>query len=277
MGNVSPGRLTAALGLAGLALFLAVRRAARPPLPPHESESFSLRSALPPPAPSAAGLAVRPMGPSSLVEQTEAIGIKRIVPRGEKEPSQGFLGEATGQPGSREQAEAYFRRFAAMSQRFETSGVPLQGESVAVLQAPPKGGEALEAPAREQPPGEPENRKIVTEPDGSWSGSFTPEEAGQRMIRDEEGWRRLWPNCSRDPLPAVDFSRNQVAAVFLGLRPSGGYKVRIVEARLNSDYLLLLWKETAPVPGKTPPEDRTAPFTLRLVPKTELPVRFKKI
>jgi hypothetical protein len=164
-----------------------------------------------------------------------------------------------------------------MGQRLEAAGVPLEGETVAVLQAPLRGGEALEVPAREQPSREPESGGVVAEPDGSWSGSFAPEEAGQRIIRDEEGWRRLWPNCSRDPLPAVDFSRNQVAAVFLGLRPSGGYKVFIVEARPSADHLLVLWKETAPAPGKTPPESRTAPFTLRLIPKTGLPVRFKKI
>lgn len=279
MGTVSPGRL-AALSLAGLALFLAVRHASRPPLPLHGPEPFPYQSALPAPAPSAAGLASPPASPSSLVEQDDTLGIEGIVSRGEKEYYQSPLGETIGQPGTREQIESYLQRLAAMSPRLEvgkSGNVLLEGETVLPLKAPDKGGGILEPPTPEQPVRELESGEIAAEPDGSWSGSFATEEAGQRAIRNEDDWRRIWAHCSRSSPPIVDFRQNHVAAIFLGLRASGGYKVRILEARLTRDYLLVSWKEMPPLPGRTPPEGRTAPFTFRLVPRTELPIRFQKI
>src|SRR5262245_15908184 len=53
--------------------------------------------------------------------------------------------------------------------------------------------------------------------------------ARQVVVRDAAGWGALWKQHAGDrPMPAVDFAREAVAAVFLGTRPTGGFGVELV-------------------------------------------------
>jgi hypothetical protein len=96
-------------------------------------------------------------------------------------------------------------------------------------------------------------------------------------VRDGKSWRALWGGLSREPLPAVDFKTQMIVMVNLGVRPTGGYQARITGAEMKNSDLLVTFEERPPLAGRTPPQERTAPFALRAVPRTIKPVRFEKI
>ena len=102
-------------------------------------------------------------------------------------------------------------------------------------------------------------------------------EEGTLTISDAKDWENLWSRLSREPLPDVDFSRQQVVGVFLGPRPSGGFRVDISKAvQVLPASVLIRYHETAPLSGHTPPEGATAPYALRAIERTALPVRFEQ-
>jgi hypothetical protein len=97
------------------------------------------------------------------------------------------------------------------------------------------------------------------------------------VISDEKTWIEIWRSLSTDPAPTVDFRLWRVAAVFLGHRPTNAYRVEIdANPRISASEAVLGYREIAPEPGRTPPEGATAPYAMRLIPKSDLPVRFVK-
>lgn len=63
-------------------------------------------------------------------------------------------------------------------------------------------------------------------------------------VTDQAAWEKLWrEHDAQAAVPAVDFSKESVAAAFLGERPTGGIKVELViqsdpldPSRLNAFY-----------------------------------------
>ena len=217
-----------------------------------------------------------------LQEETSSLGIKGIVPRGEidsEEAPEGFLGSRLGRPDSHTLAETAMRHIAHLRQGVEAGKkpeVPIAGSIVPLLSAPEKSG-ALElapqaaAPARREAPA----TEFLA---GSWSGLYGGNAMGTFTISDPQAWTQLWSGLSRQPVPAVDFSRQAVVGVFLGPRPTGGFRVEIEpEPTPSPTSLVVRYRVNEPVPGRTPPEGGTAPFALRAIARTSLPVRFEKV
>jgi hypothetical protein len=68
-------------------------------------------------------------------------------------------------------------------------------------------------------------------------------------VQDEAAWQALWARHNpNEPVPAVDFSKEQVAAVFLGMRTQGGYSVGIelMNDPLESSRLVVFYQAVAP-------------------------------
>jgi len=100
----------------------------------------------------------------------------------------------------------------------------------------------------------------------------------QSAVRSADEWSALWK--THDPggqMPAIDFSREMVVAVFLGSRPTGGYGVEIVRAVGNSGTLVVEYRETAPSPDAIAAQILTAPYHLAAIPKHDGEVRFLKV
>jgi hypothetical protein len=51
------------------------------------------------------------------------------------------------------------------------------------------------------------------------------------VIRSAEEWQTLWKAHTPQPQPLVDFSKSIVVGVFLGSRPTAGYRADIVAIR----------------------------------------------
>lgn len=101
-------------------------------------------------------------------------------------------------------------------------------------------------------------------------------EAQHTVVRSETDWQALWRrHGGRDAAPAVDFSREIVAAVFLGTRPTGGYRVDITAARREAEALVIDFVERRPQPGALVTQALTSPFHIVRLPQVDLPVRFR--
>jgi hypothetical protein len=106
----------------------------------------------------------------------------------------------------------------------------------------------------------------------------TIEKPRQVTVRSAAEWAAVWKeNGANAPLPAVDFSREMVAGVFLGGRPTAGYGVEIVRTIGNSSALVVEYVETAPPRDRITAQILTAPYHLVAIPKHDGAVTFKKV
>lgn len=62
--------------------------------------------------------------------------------------------------------------------------------------------------------------------------------------------------------PAVDFGREAVAAVLLGMRPTAGYGLRLADAFLEGEALVVVVVERRPPPGAITAQVITSPYCL---------------
>ena len=114
---------------------------------------------------------------------------------------------------------------------------------------------------------------------GSRSGI---DEAAQIVVRNQAGWASLWQKHSsvdaNPPAPpAIDFSKELVAAVFLGQKPTGGYAVEIVSIEDGDGTLTVTYRETTPQPGGITTQAFTQPFHIvRIGVEGTLEVRFRR-
>jgi len=247
------------------------------------------RPDLPPPPPTASAWPDAQSQPytneqlhARLQEETSQLGIRRFLARGERPEdeshSEGFLPSRLGTPQTRAQAEAAIREIARLRRSVDAGKkkpVPLSGRTVPVLAEPAAGGVAVEPAPKVLAP-KPTPAAQISAP-GYWSGLYGGTEEGTLTISAAKDWENLWGRLSREPLPELDFSRQQVVGVFLGLRPTGGFGVEMAPVVTTLPTAVVVrYREISPLAGHTPPEGATAPYALRAITRTALPVRFEK-
>ena len=120
----------------------------------------------------------------------------------------------------------------------------------------------------------PAGARVLAE--GSRSGITKP---ARRLARTETEWRALWkahyPGGTN--APSVDWSREMVAAVFLGERPTGGYRIAVREAREVAGKLRVTVVERKPPPDAMVTQAFTTPFQVVAVKRSRLPVEWKVV
>jgi hypothetical protein len=67
-----------------------------------------------------------------------------------------------------------------------------------------------------------------------------------------------------------------VVGVFVGNRPTTGYKVEITGARKEGDTLVVQWREVPPAEGASVNATVTTPFAVAGLPRHDGPVTFEK-
>ena len=78
-------------------------------------------------------------------------------------------------------------------------------------------------------------------------------------------------------MPAVDFAKEAVAAVFLGTRPTGGFGVEFVGAGEKAGAFVLQYRETKPAGDAITTQVITSPFLLVAMPKVDGDVKFERV
>ena len=109
---------------------------------------------------------------------------------------------------------------------------------------------------------------------GAGTGSGVQGEAFQ-VIRDEAAWRAFWAgHDAAEPVPAVDFATEMVAAVVLQ-RNTGGWRVRLVDAREDGGRVVVGYAVTGPGPDDVVIQVLTQPWAFAALPRREGPVAFE--
>jgi hypothetical protein len=105
---------------------------------------------------------------------------------------------------------------------------------------------------------------------------------GQRtfVARSTEAWRELWkehasPSLPPPQVPEVDFSRNMVAGIVLGPRPSAGYSVEIERVERTGERLVLHAQTTEPPPDTMQATVMTNPFHFVALSRHDGSVEFR--
>jgi protease stability complex PrcB-like protein len=103
--------------------------------------------------------------------------------------------------------------------------------------------------------------------------------ARQASARNADEWSKLWTShAGARARPNVDFSKEVVAAVFLGSRPTAGYGVEIVRARQDGVALVVSYEETRPSPDSVAAQVLTSPYHIVAVPKgSTTDVKFERV
>lgn len=110
---------------------------------------------------------------------------------------------------------------------------------------------------------EPEPPSYVVIEQGAQSG-FKDNETQLRVVTDNASWQKFWrehTKISSEPPepPAVNFTDRFVAAVFLGMRPSGGYGVNVTGVVIEDGRYRVHYEEIAPGGGCAAPAVVTHP------------------
>jgi hypothetical protein len=102
--------------------------------------------------------------------------------------------------------------------------------------------------------------------------------AQQVVVRSAADWGALWKKHAPErPLPAVDFAKETVAAVFLGTRNTGGFGVEIVGAGQKAGTFVVQYRETKPGADTITAQVITSPFLLVAMPKVDGDVKFERV
>ena len=103
--------------------------------------------------------------------------------------------------------------------------------------------------------------------------------AKQVSARTVDEWATLWTaHAGARTRPNVDFTKEVVAAVFLGSRPSAGYGVDIVRARQEGVALVVSYKETRPAPDSVAAQVLTSPYHIVAIPRgSATDVKFERV
>jgi len=102
--------------------------------------------------------------------------------------------------------------------------------------------------------------------------------AEQLVVRDAAQWEQVWKSLpTRQDAPSVAFNETMMVGVFIGNRPTAGYRVEVTGVRLEGDTLVVSWRETAPAADATVSQTVTTPFALAAVTRHDGPVRFEKV
>ena len=109
---------------------------------------------------------------------------------------------------------------------------------------------------------------------GARKAASAPEVA---LARDGDEMRRVWAEDvtgayqDAQGLPAVDWDREFVVAVFLGARPAAGHRVQIEGAALKGKVLEVAVREVAPAAPSVPPRP-VSPYAMAACPRERIPL-----
>lgn len=116
--------------------------------------------------------------------------------------------------------------------------------------------------------------RIVPIAHGPLSNGATARES---VVRNNDDWATLWASLpTKQAAPQVAFDQMMVVGVFVGNRPTTGYKVEITGARQDADALVILWREVPPAAGTSVNATVTSPFAVAGIPRHDGPVKFEK-
>ncbi len=101
----------------------------------------------------------------------------------------------------------------------------------------------------------------------TWSGGH--EQAENHAFQSAAEFEKIWVADGGDKanLPAVDFAKETVLAVFAGMKNTGGYDIQIEKVASRPGKTYVLYRQTAPSPDGMVTMAITYPAHVVVVPK----------
>jgi hypothetical protein len=108
----------------------------------------------------------------------------------------------------------------------------------------------------------------------------------EKVISNQRTWEEVWSRHQRNQgqkgsVPAVDFDKNEVIAVFAGNQPTAGFQVEFSRVSVtqweNAPARIVRYRVIGPPEGTMAATVLTQPFLMKVVPKINGPTFFKKI
>ena len=110
---------------------------------------------------------------------------------------------------------------------------------------------------------------------GNQSGIDSPR---QVVVRTAGEWEELWRvHATGRDRPKVDFGREIVVGVFMGSRPTAGFKIEIVGVDEAGGSRVVRYRESMPRRDAITAQVLTSPYELVAIPKTTDEIRFEKM
>lgn len=95
------------------------------------------------------------------------------------------------------------------------------------------------------------------------------------LIQNNTELKQLWSiiyGATIPTVPAVDFSKYNVAAVFAGVQPTTGYSISVFGVKTTTKKEVAVITITRPGPSCSVTKTRTSPYTVVLIPNSHLPL-----
>jgi hypothetical protein len=108
-------------------------------------------------------------------------------------------------------------------------------------------------------------------------GNSQIEESREVVVRTAGEWSTLWKqHAGAARPPSIDFTRAIVIAVFLGSRPTAGYRVEITRLEKQDEALVVSYRELRPGADDMVAQMLTTPFHLVQTGSHRGPVKFQR-
>jgi hypothetical protein len=108
-------------------------------------------------------------------------------------------------------------------------------------------------------------------------GNSQIEESREVVVRTAGEWSTLCKqHAGAARLPPVDFTRSFAIAVFLGSRPTAGYRVEITRVEKQEDALVVTYRELKPGADDMVAQMLTTPFHIVQTASHRGPVKFQR-
>mgnify|MGYP002712488633 CR=1 FL=1 len=104
-------------------------------------------------------------------------------------------------------------------------------------------------------------------------------EFGKYFIEKAEGMPVIWDSIyknylKKDPIPEIDFEKNEVYLVAMGEQNSGGYSIKVESVKETKKEIVVTVVSLKPGKGCMTTSVMTYPYQLFLIPKQSKSVRF---
>lgn len=109
-----------------------------------------------------------------------------------------------------------------------------------------------------------------------WRGDASQAvERSYLVVRTDREWSDLWARVG-EKVPSDLPSDRMAVAIFMGPRDTAGYGVAIERAEKAGEMLTVGFRERVPGPAEAVALVRTSPYAIRLLPRSEGPVKFQR-
>lgn len=156
------------------------------------------------------------------------------------------------------------------------AGYPTTESTPAVCRTPAGKNYVDDIPANESPEVK-NNLSFDTLVSGDSQGQMS---ASQSVIRDSATWNKIWNDMHshispRPPLLEVNFSKDMVIYIQMGVQTSGGHSTKIQNIALGADQIIVLYSETSPGPNCMVAQALSNPYHIVRLERSDKPVSFE--